>query len=127
MRGRSSKSNEVKVELDCAIYIATSNWEVVSQRMLRDIPEALLEGNSVHFSSLVVTWERNDFEGTVKSEDDFIGWPCLMDCQPTNSATLEEVVNVVSKIIEALWGAGIRAVAACDYEHLLPRKGGAVG
>ncbi|WP_217170651.1 hypothetical protein [Streptomyces sp. AC512_CC834] len=116
----------MNVELDCAIYIAAPNWDIVSHRLLHCIPEALLEGDVIHFPSLVVEWQRNDYEGTVESEDDFIGWPSVLDCQPTDSASLGEVVPVASEILGALWEVRIRAVAACDYEHLLPRKGGTI-
>ncbi len=114
------------MELDCVIYVATSNWEIVRRRITRDTPEVLPEGDSIRFPSLTLEWIHNGYEGTVQAEDDFIGWPYVMDCQAASSASLEEVIEVVSGILGALWAGGIRAVAACDYEDLLPRKGGAI-
>ena len=34
------------------------------------------------------------------------------------------VFNVVKRMLVALWGADIRAVAACDFEDELPWSGG---
>ncbi|NEB10590.1 hypothetical protein G3I32_17330 [Streptomyces coelicoflavus] len=89
------------------------------------MPEASVRVDAIHFPFTIAEWSHNDYEGTVKSDDDFIGWSSVLECEPTEGASLGEVVQTVSAVLRSLWSAGFRAVAACDYEELLPHKGGA--
>lgn len=37
---------------------------------------------------------------------------------------LNQQIALISKLLETFWSQGIAAVAACEYEELLPEKGG---
>ncbi|AZM77876.1 hypothetical protein D1J63_25320 [Streptomyces sp. KPB2] len=113
------------MELECAIYVATRNWERVRIALLENPPEACVEENELRFPFTVAELGRNDYEGTVKSDDDFIGWPSVLEFEPIEGASLGEVAQTISEVLRSLWSAGFRAVAACDYEDLLPHNGGA--
>jgi hypothetical protein len=56
--------------------------------------------------------------------DDFIGWPVCAEVEAEPGATDAAVVAIASRIVTAMWDAGIPAVAACAYEHELPWRGG---
>jgi hypothetical protein len=60
------------------------------------------------------------FERTLSHETDFTSWPYRLELDVSES----EGVPLVTAILSGLWGAGISAVAACDFEDRLPRSGG---
>jgi hypothetical protein len=55
---------------------------------------------------------------------DFLQWPTVLECEAPSGAPAEEVVQAVAAVLEALWRGGFKAVAACDFEHELPARGG---
>jgi hypothetical protein len=50
----------------------------------------------------------------------FMQFPHVIDVRPTAPGHVE----LVSSILQRLWGAGVPAVAACEYEDQLPELGG---
>jgi hypothetical protein len=56
--------------------------------------------------------------------DDFVYWPVLVEIDAVEGVTGGAVVEAVSRILDAIWDAGHRAVAACDFEDELPWGGG---
>ncbi|WP_146044384.1 hypothetical protein [Amycolatopsis sp. BJA-103] len=69
----------------------------------------------------IVDVSRNPGRGAT---GDFIGWPAIVEVEAEEGAERASVVGLVSRILSALWEAGIPAVAACDYEDELPWRGG---
>jgi hypothetical protein len=57
------------------------------------------------------------------SSSDFLFYPYYLDIE-ADTATVKTMIATVGKLLEALWDAGIPAVAACDYEDDLPEAGG---
>ncbi|GMK47068.1 hypothetical protein PghCCS26_41980 [Paenibacillus glycanilyticus] len=41
-----------------------------------------------------------------------------------NTNEFNVYLSQISKLLEGLWASGYRAVASCDFEHLLHRNGG---
>ena len=62
---------------------------------------------------------------TGEPDDDFVHWPWQIEYETTASPEEPpDPVRDIGTLLEALWSAGHWAVAACDYEHLLPNSGG---
>jgi hypothetical protein len=45
-----------------------------------------------------------------------------IDCNDTNKEN--EYIEFVSTLMKSLWGLGMRLVASCDFEEVLPNQGG---
>ena len=45
-----------------------------------------------------------------------------IDCLDTNK--IETYIGFVSMILKSIWELGMKAVASCDFEKLLPNQGG---
>ena len=58
---------------------------------------------------------------------DFVHWPFYLDAGPDDMHTDHRLVAIVAALLEQLWGCGWQAVAACDFEEELPRRGGYLG
>ena len=60
------------------------------------------------------------FEAEPADETDFTWWPYRLELDVSE----REGVPLISAILRGLWDADISAVAACTFEHRLPRSGG---
>ena len=60
------------------------------------------------------------FEAEPPDETDFTWWPYIVQLEVSEP----EGVPLVTAILRSLWGADVSAVAACSFEHRLPRSGG---
>jgi hypothetical protein len=54
----------------------------------------------------------------------FLHFPHCLDVDAPVDVPHADYVAAVAKLLQALWGAGLEAVAACDFEDDLPRHGG---
>jgi hypothetical protein len=55
---------------------------------------------------------------------DFVFSPYCLDIEPISGAPRAQYVADVSRLLQGLWAEGWDAIAACDFEEDLPRKGG---
>ena len=56
--------------------------------------------------------------------DGFTYYPIMLEVDPLPPADRPVYVAAVSSLLQTLWSAGWRAVAACDFEDELPYSGG---
>jgi hypothetical protein len=57
--------------------------------------------------------------------DDFIVWPLTIEISADEGPVARSVMfGVMERALVALWEAGIRVVASCDFEDELPWSGG---
>jgi hypothetical protein len=56
--------------------------------------------------------------------DGFFYYPYYLDIEPSEEVLFSSYADVITKLLEYLWNKGYQAVAACDFEEDLPRKGG---
>lgn len=76
------------------------------------------------------TWEidvrRNDEHDAERSKDQengFLFFPYYLDVVARRGRDRQAQIALVSRLLERLWERGYGAVAACDFEEELPRKG----
>jgi hypothetical protein len=124
MKDHSSQSNDPEFDPACTIYVRAQYREDLLTRVSDAIPGVTKDGTALRLSSMRASWIRNDYEGTAPGDENFIGWPSVLDCEPVGDPSLDEIVENVSSILRSLWSMEIRAVAACDYENELPFSGG---
>jgi hypothetical protein len=67
--------------------------------------------------------EDFDVEKTVEYPDGFLYFEFIIDCESTDF-NKENFVEAISELLLSLWSKKVTAVAACDFEEILPLKGG---
>jgi hypothetical protein len=103
---------------DCCIYVDSDNMAAVGR----------VVGGEMSATGTLVTaglrgfMAHNDYEVGSAYGSDFLSWPSVLECEPISEA--EDFRDAVRRVLEALWGAGMRAVAVCDFEDGLPCSGG---
>lgn len=103
----------------CKIFLRAEEQEAVD--LLTDLLGARPRLGLFALPEAEVEVLRNPDKGAAK---DFIGWPAFVEVEAETDAESAAVVAIVSRIVTAMWEAGIPAVAACDYEDELPWRGG---
>jgi hypothetical protein len=48
----------------------------------------------------------------------------LLDVVPTENTSRGHFVVSIARLLETMWRSDMRAVASCDFEDELPRRGG---
>lgn len=65
-----------------------------------------------------------DPEAAREKPDGFVFFRYYLDVDQAPGANRPQFVRGISELLEALWACGIEAIAACDFENELPKKGG---
>lgn len=126
----SGGQRELTIEyenLHCKIFIDTQT----DLRQLTDELERLLEPKlqrtTLDRSHLELDVSRNrDFMPGIdfNHADNFLYSRFYADFEPGEGAHQAEYIACISHLLEALWAQGVNAVASCEFEDELPRKGG---
>lgn len=77
--------------------------------------------NLVHFA--VIRNEDHD-KRRARSPGGFVFFRYYIEIYALPGQQRESFVRLVATLLEGLWAVGLQAVAACDFEDELPRKGG---
>ncbi len=73
----------------------------------------------------VTVFKNEDYDKNKTTEiGGFVFYPYYLEIEPVDESVVsgEEYKRVVGYLLEALWGTGADAVAACDFEDELPKK-----
>lgn len=107
----------------CKIFAETDEEPAV-MGMLVDLLGGQFQRRDLYLQGLVVSVLPNPDAAETDPGADFVRWPLLVELDAEGAEGEGTIVNVTSRIVTALWGAGTRAVAACDFEAELPWRGG---
>jgi hypothetical protein len=115
-------------ELFCKLYLDS---DYNRDEILMDIKE-IIGGEIGRFSSLandncnLDVLRNDDFQENRRNEhpDGFLFSRYLIELEPNENVSAETYITTVSRLLEGLWNRGYKAVASCDFEELLPNKGG---
>lgn len=112
----------------CTIYCTGD----ISINELRNKLADLVGSDKIEMSFI----EKEFYEISVRSNDEFdinrqINFPdgflyfkFIIDVGFEANCEIDKCVYEISKIVEWLWQRGMPAVVSCDYENLLPMRGG---
>jgi hypothetical protein len=66
--------------------------------------------------------DNDDFVPRAKrlDQDDFVRFRYFLDVEPTHDAERSLYIAEIGALLRCLWGKGLKAVAACDFEDKLP-------
>ena len=74
---------------------------------------------------LVDVLKNDDADSSkITHSDGFLHYPYLVETEPKEGFNRNTYVSGISRLLESLWVANFKAVAACDFEDELPRNGG---
>jgi hypothetical protein len=114
-------------KLECAIYADVS---LSSTELAGHIANAI--GGSVDGSTVITDVaafdirRSDDFDPKHKADfpDGFLYFRQIIEVYMRDAEQSSTLADLVSKLLELLWGKGWPAVAACDFEERLPERGG---
>jgi hypothetical protein len=109
-----------KIFLDCdlnrdqliQIIVTLIGGRIESETILNDYCEIDIE-------------ENEDFHDIRRYEnpDGFLYYPYYLDIAPVEEV-FSSYLEAISRILKNFWSKGYQAIAVCDFEEDLPRKGG---
>ena len=115
-------------KLDCTLYVASNtNLEELRGEFVDFLKFPLTSISFISMPNYEISVRRNDeYDQFSQKEfpDGFLYFKFIVDFGFNEGSSLEFCVQEVGKIVMWLWGKGTPAVASCDYEDLLPNKGG---
>jgi hypothetical protein len=126
----AQKSGEPGRGLFCEIFVDTDRSIHELEQLIAELLDAAVERHG--FVTTIVgpgfdlDVHRN--ERVLASADpqphDFVEWPYYLEIDATAEQTRPAQIAVIARLLIGLWEAGLGAVAACDFEDELPRRGG---
>ncbi|MFM1652488.1 1,4-dihydroxy-6-naphthoate synthase [Brevibacillus sp. B_LB10_24] len=119
-----------EMDLYCKLFVETKMDRAALVRFL-----AQTVTGTENRSTIVSPWGEMDVmmnddydeERAADPHDGFLYYRYYLDIEPAEDADPREYIKGIARMLEALWESGAKAVAACDFEEELPRKGGIAG
>lgn len=74
----------------------------------------------------IFIFNNGDFDEDKRNQgnDGFLYYKYYLEIEPTEDVGDRNYVLEISNLLTKLWDADFKAIASCDFEDLLPRKGG---
>ncbi|OBY76287.1 hypothetical protein BBG47_28115 [Paenibacillus sp. KS1] len=74
----------------------------------------------------IFIFNNGDFDKDKRNQgnDGFLYYKYYLEIEPTEDVIDRNYVLEISNLLTKLWDADFKAIASCDFEDLLPRKGG---
>jgi hypothetical protein len=112
--------------LFCKIYILASLSKQALFEMLIELTEGHPVGGAIEMPWGIIDLLKNDEVDLTKisGSDGFLFFPYFLDIEVAPDVDREIYIKEIGSILVALWDKKVGAVAACDFETELPRKGG---
>lgn len=118
---------EEELDLFTKIFLDSDDEKTFVIERVRSILEGNVNGsNIVTKQADIYVFSNGDFsEHKSNGENaDFLYYKYYLEIEPTEQASKDKYVLEISHLLIELWNVGFKAVAACDFEEWLPRKGG---
>jgi len=117
---------DLEMDLYTKIFLNTE----LEKKEIIDLVSKLLNGK-VSGTSIVTEqaefylFNNGNYIASEKEQivDDFLFYKYYFEIGPRESAISIYILQI-SHLLTELWNAGFTAIASCDFEELLPRKGG---
>lgn len=115
-------------DLYCKIYLDTD----LDRDLVLSTITGIVGGEHEEYFSLVndifnLDVIRNDDFHELRrnaAPDGFLFSRYLLDIEPNEHIDSDTYINMVACLLEGLWRLGKKAVASCDFEDMLPNRGG---
>jgi hypothetical protein len=112
--------------LYCKIFVDSSLDGDGLVRWISGTLGGVVERRTVSTASVEIYVDENDeYEPRdTHGRDQFLYFRYALDVEAVVGAQRPAVIAIVSQLLHSLWASNMPAVAACDYEDELPRRGG---
>lgn len=111
----------------CKIFIDTdkSRDEILGFLLdfMRGEEEKGVISNSICNLNVVKNDDYNEHQKQIYP-DGFLYFRYYLEMEPEHDTRFSIYTSFVAELLEELWRRNLKAVAACDFEELLPEKGG---
>lgn len=129
----AQKSDEPGWGLFCEIFVNTDRSIDALEQLIAAVLDAAVERHG--FATTIVgpgydlDVHRNErvlasADSQPQQTHDFVAWPYYLEIDATAEQTRPAQIALIARLLLGLWEAGLGAVAACDFEDELPRRGG---
>ncbi|WP_019909796.1 hypothetical protein [Paenibacillus sp. HW567] len=111
----------------CKIFLDTDfDRNIVLASIKENIGGVLERSNITNDICNLDVLRNEDFHEQRRNElsDGFLFSRYLIEIEPNEDVGTETYITTVSLLLEGLWRVGYKAIASCDFEEMLPNKGG---
>ena len=118
------------MDMYCKVFVDSEADQTQLLLLVARITSGSIDTGTVDSPDLEAYLDANDDFDDVKrlqGPDQFLFYRYYFDVDPTDTTTRERYVQSVGQLLEGLWQARCKAVAACDFENELPRGGAYIG
>lgn len=129
----TQESDEPGRGLFCEIFVETDRSKDGLEQLIAELLDAAVErhgfATTIVGPGYVLDVHRNErvfapADPQARQVRDFVEWPYYLEIDATAEQTRQAQIAVIARLLIGLWEAGLGAVAACDFEDELPRRGG---
>ena len=118
---------ESQYDLFTKIFLDTDNEKTSVVETVSKIVEGSVIGSTIVTEQAeIFVFNNGDFSEEKRNQgsDEFLYYRYYLDIEPIEDAEEKVYIGEISKLLTELWDYGFKAIASCDFEDELPRKGG---
>lgn len=118
---------QAEFDLFTKIFLDTDVEKAFIIETVSKIVKGTVDGSNILTEQTdIYIFNNGDFAEDKRNQgdDEFLYYKYYFEIEPTEDTIDSSFILEISNLLTALWEAGYKAVAACNFEELLPRKGG---
>jgi hypothetical protein len=120
-------SLEEKYDLFIKIFVDSDIEKEMLLNTVSNIVNGTIRGSSILTKQAeIFIFNNGDFDEDKRNEgtDGFLYYKYYLEIKPTEDTDDRNYVLEISNLLTNMWNTDFKAIASCDFEDLLPRKGG---
>ncbi len=113
--------------LDAWVFVDSLNGQSDLVEVVAEVLDGDTDMNTARAARTEVLFANNgdaDADRAAEWPDGFLYFPSVLEVYAAAHAPRYERAGVTARLLSALWSRGMAAVAACEYEDLLPAAAG---
>ncbi|AZK45324.1 1,4-dihydroxy-6-naphthoate synthase [Paenibacillus lentus] len=118
---------EEEFDLYTKIFVDSGVNKEVLIDTVSNIVMGTISGSSILTKQAeIFIFNNGDFDEDTRNQgnDSFLYYKYYLEIEPIEDVVYRNYVLEISNLLTKLWDADFKAIASCDFEDLLPRKGG---
>lgn len=118
---------EAQYDLFTKIFLDTDKEKTSVVETVSKIVEGSVTGSTIVTEQAeIYIFNNGDFSEEKRNQesDEFLYYKYYLDIEPMEDVKEKVYIGEISKLLTELWDSGFKAIASCDFEDELPRKGG---
>lgn len=118
---------ESQYDLFTKIFLDTDNEKTSVVETVSKIVKGSVTGSTIVTEQAeIFIFNNGDFSEEKRNQgsDEFLYYRYYLDIEPIEDVEEKAYIGEISKLLTELWNSGFKAIASCDFEDELPRKGG---